>query len=204
MKYRVSLLPEINRKRLNSKKKIERIKVYALIILVVLLAFLLVVVSTKFFADKKLSEAKQQNNEYAQKVAELQQFREINASLQQKIQLIGEIQVNEPQLYNFVATVGNLKHPGVSVDTIECTDWKTSRTCVITGKTESRQAYLEFEKSLQKIEGVSSVANVTYINGIGENSGLSQFTININCSGGAAIIVETTEGSSETTTAAAK
>ena len=119
MKYKVSLLPEVNRKRLNSKKKIEKIKIYALIVLVVLLAFLAVVLGTKFYADKTLKEEKGRNNEMAQKVNELEQYREINANLQQKINLINSIQVKEPQLYNFVAKLSNLEHPGVSVDSID-------------------------------------------------------------------------------------
>lgn len=201
MKYKVSLLPEINRKRLNSKKKIERIKVYALIVLVVLLAFLIVVVGTKLYADKQLSKMQQLNNEYAQKVAELQHFRDINANLQQKVNLIESIQVEEPQLYNFVATISNLEHPGVSITSIECTDWKTARNCVLMGTADSRKAYLAFEESLSKIEGVASVANVTYLAGVEESSEGAQFTININCSGGAAVIV-TTEAPTETTAAA--
>ncbi len=202
MKYKVSLLPEINRKRLNSKKKIERIKVYALIVLVVLLAFLLVVVGTKLYADKQLSNMQQLNNEYAQKVAELQQFRDINANLQQKVDLIESIQVEEPQLYNFVATISNLEHPGVSITSIECTDWKTARNCVLMGTADSRKAYLAFEKALSEMKGVASVANVTYLAGVGDVSKGAQFTININCTGGAAVIVETTAATTETTAAA--
>lgn len=196
MKYKVSLLPELNRKRLNSKKKIERIKVYALIVLVVLLAFLAVVLGTKFYAEKMLKEEKKTNNEIAQKVEELQQYREINANLQQKINLINSIQVKEPQLYNFVATLSNLDHPGVSIESIECTEWKTLRNCVLKGSCETREAYLAFEQALSEIEGVSVVVCTAYESGVGKDDGLSKYTISITCSGGAAV------PTSEVTTAA--
>lgn len=202
MKYRVSLLPEVNRKRLNSKKKIERIKIYALIVLVVLLAFLAVVLGTKFYADKTLKEAKILNNEMAQKVNELEQYREINANLQQKINLINSIQVKEPQLYNFVATLSNLEHPGVSIDTIECTDWKTTRNCILSGTCTTREAYLSFEQAVSEIEGVSVVACSAYEAGVGKDDGLSKFTISISCAGGAA--VPTTKATTTASTTEAK
>lgn len=202
MKYKVSLLPEVNRKRLNSKKKIEKIKIYALIVLVVLLAFLAVVLGTKFYADKTLKEEKGRNNEMAQKVNELEQYREINANLQQKINLINSIQVKEPQLYNFVAKLSNLEHPGVSVDSIECTEWKTTRNCILKGTCTTREAYLAFEKALSEVDGVSVVFCSGYESGVGKDDGLSKFTISITCAGGAA--VPTTQATTSASTTEAK
>ena len=115
MKYRVSLLPEYNRKRLNNKKKLEKIKILALAVLMVLLVLMLVVIGMRMFAEKKLDEAQALNNEYSQKVAELEQFRAINANLQQKVQLIESIQIDEPALANFLATISNLNNAGISI-----------------------------------------------------------------------------------------
>ncbi len=201
MKYRVSLLPEYNRKRLNNKKKLEKIKVLALAVLMVLLVLMLVVIGMRMFAEKKLDEAQALNNEYAQKVAELEQFRAINANLQQKVQLIESIQVDEPALANFLATISNLNNAGISIDTIDCMDWKTSRSCTITGKANSREQYLDFENTLKGIEGVSTVVCTSYTSGAGTTDGLATFTVTITCSGGAAVVT-TTEATTEATTAA--
>lgn len=201
MKYKVSLLPEYNRKRLNNKKKLEKIKILALAILVVLLVLMIVVIGMKMFADKKLHEAQALNNEYAQKVAELEQFRAINANLQQKVQLIQDIQVEEPALANFIATISNLNNAGISLDTIDCFEWKTARTCSITGRANSREQYLEFENELKELEGVSSVICTSYASGAGTADGLATFTVNIVCSGGE-VVVTTTEATTEATTAA--
>ncbi len=198
MKYKVSLLPEQNRKRLIGKKKLEKFKVYSLVILVVLALFTFVVIFTSFFANKKLDEAKRLDNEYAQKVAELEQFREINATLQQKVQLIEDIQIEEPQLVNFIAKLSNLKHPGITITTIECTDWKVSRSCILIGTCDTREQYLAFESALREIEGVSAVACVSYNQAVGETA-LVQFTINVTCTGGSAPFVPTTEATSGTT-----
>ena len=205
MKYKVSLLPESYRKRLLSKNKIEKIKVFALVVLLVLLAFLMVVLGTKFYAEKKLTEIQILNNEYAQKVSEFEKYRTMNAELQSKINTIKEIQVEEPQLYNFVATLSNLEHPGVSIDSIECTNWKTSRNCVLTGTATSREEYIAFEESLKALEGVTSVSCVTYLASSNSSSTVAEFTVNISCSGGKAIVT-TTEASTATTetTAAAE
>ncbi len=203
MKYKVSLLPEYNRKRLNNKKKLEKIKVLALAVLMVLLVLMIVVIGMRMFAEKKLNQAQALNNEYSQKVAELEQFRTINANLQQKVQLIESIQVDEPALANFLATISNLNSAGISLDTIDCFDWKTLRTCSITGRANSREQYLEFENELKSIEGVSSVICTSYTSGAGTIDGLASFTISINCSGGAAVVT-TTEATTAQTTAAAE
>ena len=200
MKYKVSLLPEYNRKRLNNKKKLEKIKVLALAVLMVLLVLMIVVIGMRMFADKKLREAQSLNNEYSQKVAELEQFRTINANLQQKVQLIESIQVEEPALANFLATISNLNNAGISLDTIDCFDWKVARTCAITGRANSREQYLEFENALKELEGVSSVVCTSYASGAGTTDGLASFTVTITCSGGS--VVTTTEATTEATTAA--
>lgn len=192
MKYRVSLLPEQNRKRIDGRKKLERIQIFALSVLVILALFLVVVSGTRLYANSKLREAQALDNEYAQKVAELEQFREINATLQEKVQLIKDIQVEEPQLVNFLARISNLKTAGVSIDNIECTDWKTTRACVLTGSCDNRKQYLAFEKTLSEIEGVSGVACVSYDATVGSRV---QFTVSINCVGGAAVVT-TTEATS--------
>ena len=201
MKYKVSLLPEYNRKRLNNKKKLEKIKILALAVLMVLLVLMVVVIGMRMFAEKKLHEAQTLNNEYAQKVAELEQFRTINANLQQKVQLIESIQVDEPALANFLATISNLNNAGISLDTIDCFDWKTARTCSITGRANSREQYLEFENAIKELEGVSSVVCTSYTSGAGTTDGLASFTVTITCSGGAAVVT-TTEATTEATTAA--
>ena len=195
MKFRVSLLPEQNRKRIDGRKKLERIQIFALSVLVILALFLVVVSGTRLYANSKLREAQALDYEYAQKVAELEQFREINATLQEKVQLIKDIQVEEPQLVNFLARISYLKTAGVSIDNIECTDWKTTRACVLTGSCDNRKQYLAFEKTLSEVEGVSGVACVSYDATVGSRV---QFTVSINCVGGAAVVTTT-----ETTSAAA-
>lgn len=200
MKYKVSLLPEYNRKRLNNKKKLEKIKILALAVLMVLLVLMTVVIGMRMFADKKLNQAQILNNEYAQKVAELEQFRAINANLQKKVQLIENIQVEEPALANFLATISNLNNAGISLDTIDCLDWKTSRTCSITGRANSREQYLAFENELKALEGINSVVCTSYTSGAGTTDGLATFTVSISCSGGASMVM--TEDTTAETTAA--
>ena len=198
MKYKVSLLPEQKRKRLINKKKLEKIKAFSLVVLIVLAFFTFVVMFTSLYAEKKLAEARRLDSECAQQVAELEQFREINASLQNKVQLIESIQIEEPQLVNFITKISNLKHPGVSITNIECTDWKTARNCVLVGTCENRSQYLAFEEALKEVEGVSAVACVSYTQGVGETA-IVQFTVNVTCTGGAAVVVETTASSTDTT-----
>ncbi len=193
VKYRVSLLPEQKRKRIEGRKKIEKIQVFALAVLVVLALFLIVVSITNVYADKQLAKERALDNAYAQKVAELEQFRTINATLQEKVKLIEDIQVEEPQLVNFIAKISNLETPGISINSIECTDWKVSRNCVLVGTCDNREQYLTFEKSLGEMEEISAVACASYVQNVGARV---QFTINITCVGGK-VIVETTQAPAE-------
>lgn len=189
MKYRVSLLPEKNRKRVNGKKKAEKVKVIALVSLVMMLALIVIVLGGKLVADKELAEIKAMNAEYEQKVQGLQKYREISDTLQKKVQLIKDIQVDEPSLYNFIALLSNVNHTDVSVTSIECTDWKTSRVCVLTGTCQSRQSFNEYLEKLQGIEGVESANCTAYTISYAKDKAEAQFSISIKCSGGAAVVV---------------
>ena len=192
MKYKVSLLPEKNRKRINSKKKAEKVKVLSLVALMIMFSLIIIVLCGKLVADKELREVKAMNAEYEQKVQGLQKYREISDTLQNKVQLIKNIQVKEPSLYNFIALVSNVSHVDVSVTTIECTEWKTARLCTLVGTCQSRQAFLEYMEKLEAIEGIENVVCTAYtVSYTTEGKAEAQFTITINCSGGAAII-ETT------------
>ena len=71
MKYKVSLLPEKNRKRINSKKKAEQVKVISLIALGMMLVLLFVSVSFKFLADSVLLKENEKNAAYADVVIEI-------------------------------------------------------------------------------------------------------------------------------------
>ncbi len=199
MKYRVSLLPEQNRKRLNGKRKLEKIKLFSLVVLIILAVFTFVVMFTSLYADKKLAEAKNLDNEYAQKVAELEQFREINANLQDKVKLIESIQIEEPQLVNFVAKISNLKHPGVTISSIECKDWKVTRICTLAGECDTREQYLAFETAVKELEGVSAAVCSSYTQGVGDGA-VVNFTLDITCIGGAETTAAPTEASTEATT----
>ena len=183
MKYKVSLLPEKNRKRLNSKKKAEKVKIISLIALCMVLVLLLVTVALKFYADSVLAEEREKNVEYDQMIQELAEYRSVNQTLQQKVSLIQSIQVEEPALYNFVAAVSNINHPDVSVEALDCVDWKSARICTITGTVHSPEAFDLYLSDLRSIEGVSATP-VQFNAGLLDGVTTYQFVITVSCSGG--------------------
>ncbi len=193
MKYKVSLLPERNRKRIIGKKKAEKGRSITNVVMLILLASLLITVIGKVYADSKLSEIQTKNAEYEQKVAALHQYREINNTLQTKLELIEKIQIEEPSLYNFVASLGNIDNPGVSVTNLTCADWKTSRICTLTGTALSREAFMTFLEAIQKMNGVKSADCTSYTVSVVGGEAQAQFSISIACEGGVAIVVPSTE-----------
>ena len=200
MKYRVSLLPDRNRKRIIGKKKAEKAKSVALVILLVLLANVLILTLCFTFSQAQKAEIDALNNEYIEKASSLQKYRDINTNLQNKISLIKSIQVKEPSLYNFVAALANIEHPGITINTIDCADWKSARTCTISGTAQARSAFNEYLKALQAEKKLFKSVNCTsYTVTIVEGQSTAEFTISVNCDGGSS--VNTTAQSTESTTA---
>jgi hypothetical protein len=153
VKYKVSLLPESRKKQINARNSIKKITSVSLICLAVLGAFLAVVVAVALFANSQLKETEKLDNECLAEIEQLSSYRDIHSALQQKVNLFEKIQVKEPQLYSFIVEWSNITHPGVSIDSIECTNWKTDRLCTIVGSCDSRDEYLAYEKALSKISG---------------------------------------------------
>ena len=205
MKYKVSLLPESRKKQINARETIRKIKAVSFSILAVLLAFGVVVGIVFAFATKQLKEVQVLDQQCLTEIEKLSSYRDIHAALKERIALFEKIQVKDPQLYKFVYDWSKINHPGVSVNTIECTNWKTDRLCTITGSCDSRSQYLAYEEALRKIEGVTSVTCVTYQPNIVSNEdSVATFTISVAVSGGVTIVETPTDTTTttEATTAA--
>ncbi len=205
MKYKVSLLPESRKKQINARKSISKIKSVSFSVLAVLVAFYAVVIAVFVYTNKKLDDVKVLDQQCIAEIEQLSSYREIHAALQERINLFEKIQVNDPMLYKFIYDWSRIDHPGVSVTSIECTDWKSTRVCVITGTCDTRQQYLDYEKSLSKIEGVTSVSCVTYTPNIGAEDTPASFSLSISVSGGVVVTEATTTvavTAAESTTAA--
>lgn len=202
MKYRVSLLPESRKKQINARKMIAKIRAVSISVLAVLLAFAVVVVIVAVFTNSKLKEVQELDRECITEIEQLSSYRDIHAALQERVNLFDKIQVKEPQLYKFIYDWSKLDHPGVSIDSIECVNWKTDRLCTLTGTCDNRSQYLAYEEALRKIEGVTSVSCVNYTSNVGgSEEALATFTISISISGGVPV-VETTVATTVPTTAA--
>lgn len=202
MKYKVSLLPESRKKQINARETIRKIKAVSFSVLAVLLAFGVVVGLVFVFATQQLKQVQKLDQQCLTEIEKLASYRDIHAALQERIALFDKIQVNDPHLYKFVYDWSKINHPGVSISSIECVNWKTDRLCTIVGSCDTREQYLAYEEALRKIEGVTSVTNVGYETNVGgpENSEAT-FTISVAVSGGVTI-VETTDASGTTVTEA--
>jgi len=203
VKYKVSLLPESRKKQINARNSIKKITSVSLICLAVLGAFLAVVLAVVLFANSQLKEAEKLDNQCLAEIEQLSSYRDIHSALQQKVNLFDKIQVKEPYLYNFIVEWSNINHPGVSIDSIECSNWKTDRLCTIVGSCDSRSEYLAYEEALSKITGVASVSCVSYNTNVGgDETDPATFTISVSVEGGVQVVEDTTAATTEATTAA--
>ena len=193
MKYRVSLLPESRKKQIYARNVIAKIRAVSLSVLAVLIAFAVVVVVVGIYANSQLKEVKKLDQQCITEIEQLSSYRDIHAALQERINLFDKIQVKEPALYNFIYDWSKIDHPGVSVSTIECVNWKTDRLCTISGTCSTRSEYLAYEEALGKIKGVTSVSCVSYQTNVGAGEdALASFTISVAVSGGTPVVVDTT------------
>jgi hypothetical protein len=203
VKYKVSLLPESRKKQINARETIRKIKAVSFSILAVLLAFGVVVGIVFAFATKQLKEVQVLDQQCLTEIEKLSSYRDIHAALKERIALFEKIQVKDPQLYKFIYDWSKINHPGVSVNTIECTNWKTDRLCTISGSCDSRSQYLAYEEALRKIEGVTSVTCVSYQpNIVSSEDSVATFTISVAVSGGVTIVETPVDVTTEATTAA--
>jgi hypothetical protein len=202
VKYKVSLLPESRKKQINARNLIKKITAVSCMVLAVLVAFLAVVFGVNLYANNQLEEAKKLDSECIAEIDKLSSYRDIHAALQERVNLFDKIQVKDPQIYDFILKWSKIDHPGVSVESIQCTDWKTTRLCTITGSCDSRSQYLAYEKALSKIDGVSSVSCVSYTSNVGgDEADQATFTISVSVGGGVVVTEATT---AVATTAAAQ
>lgn len=205
MKYKVSLLPESRKNQINARKTISKIKSVSLVVLAILFAFYAVVFAVNVFARNQLKEVQKLDQECILEIQNLSSYHNIHAALQERIQLFDKIQVTEPYLYQFILDWSDIDHPGVSVESILCTNWKTDRLCTIVGTCETRAQYLAYEKALSEIEGVTSVSCVSYTSNVGgEEGNLATFTISVSVSGGVEIVETTVPVSTTVATTAAQ
>ena len=192
MKYKVSLLPESRKKQINARNSINKITTASLMGLAVLIAFLAVVFGVNLYANNQLKEAQKLDDECIEEIEQLSSYRDIHAALQERVNLFDKIQVKEPHLYKFLLDWSQINHPGLSVESIECTNWKTDRLCTIVGSCETRSQYLAYEESLRKIEGVTSVSCVAFSTNVGgDETDEATFTISVSVSGGVVAVEPT-------------
>lgn len=184
MKYKVSLLPEARKKRIVGKQKVEKYKTIVVSLLVVLVALFAMVLISKIYSDVKLARLIDNNDAYMQKVETLSKYRTISDELDGKMKLIESIQVEEPYLHQFVVEVGNKIQPGISISSIECTDWKVARQCIINGTCNSRAEFIKYKQALEKSEYVDIVTEVEFVSAVGTDNGLCTFSLQINAKGG--------------------
>ncbi len=202
MKYKVSLLPESRKKQIKARESIKKIKSVSFAVFCVLFAFYIIVVAVNIFAQNKLKDIRELDAECQVEIDKLASYKDINTQLQQRISLFDKIEVKEPKLYQFLLDWSGVSHPGVSVESIECTDWKITRLCTIKGTCENRAQYLAYEEALKKIEGVTSVSCVNYTTNVGADNEAG-FTISISVDGGAPVPTTAPATTAPATTAAA-
>ncbi len=194
MKYKVSLLPEVRKKRIIGRQKLEQFRSVAVTAFIILLALFILVFVSKIFAESKLKSVISSNANYEKQVQALSKYKDINSNIENKVNLVKNIEVDEPYIYQFVVAVGNIEQPGVTITSLDCTDWKTTRQCTVTGTCNSRTEYFAFKTAAGKLDCVSSVEDVEYTSGLGSEDATSTFTVLLKAPGGKAAVDLSSDG----------
>lgn len=137
--FKVNLLPESYRKRLENKRKTN------LIISVALVFFLCALIVYSGFAVRllilqgQLKSAKRANQAVVNQIAELQQYKGIYDELVNAQTRVEAIKPRSPSAVKFLSLVQSERPQYIKINSIAIQDWSKSAICVIDGELSAAQ-----------------------------------------------------------------
>ena len=131
-------------------------------ILVMLLAFLVVVLVTRYVVEGRLAKMEQKNAEVVAQFPQLQSYQTLYNQLLQQKQLIDTVSAKAPYAQDFIVSLGNIDSPGLWLTAINADDWFYTKTCTLEGDCLSNTILTDYIKQLQKLDGVLTVTRTAY------------------------------------------
>lgn len=154
--FKVSLLPDSYRRRLQSRDKIDIVSKFALVILVCLFIIYGGIAIKNAVLGSKLKKLERENARLESEFPDLQEYQVIYDDLVSARQMVSSITPRDGEAIDFFTLVANKTPDYVQVNEIDIEDWFTAGVCTLTCKVQDYQDMKQFE-ALFKTEDMQEI-----------------------------------------------
>ena len=194
--FKVSLLPDSYRRRLQSRQKIEIISEIALVILVCLFIVYAGVSIKNQVLQSKLSKLRANNAELEAKFPELQEYQNIYNDLQAARNIVTSITPKDMDAVEFFTKVSEItnKTPFVQMKEVDIENWFTDGVCNLTCVCQDYSDMKDY-KALFETEEMKEVVKLVEVTSIErklmeDGSRSVQFVLTLSINSGANVEVQ--------------
>lgn len=185
--FKVSLLPDSYRRRLESRKKIDLISKIALVILVCLFIVYGGVAVKGQILKSKLKTIQRKNSAIESEFPALQEYQNIYNELSEVRKMIESITPQDPDAVEFFTMISNQTPDYVQITQINLENWFKEGICTLTCTVQDNQDYKDYvdlfkTEEMQKI--VKTVETTSYTRTSGEDGKSVTFTLVLSMSNG--------------------
>ncbi len=142
--FKVSLLPDSYRHRLESRKKIEIISKVAIVVFVCLFIVYGGVAVKGQILKSKLNTLQKKNSAIQSEFPALREYQDIYNELVQVREMIESVTPQDPEAVEFFTTVSNITPDYVQITQINLENWFTGGICVLTCTVQDYQDYRDY------------------------------------------------------------
>ena len=172
--FKVSLLPDSYRRRLESRKKIDLISKIALVILVCLFIVYGGVAVKGQILKSKLKTIQRKNSAIESEFPALQEYQNIYNELGEVRKMIESITPQDPDAVEFFTTISNQTPDYVQITQINLENWFKEGICTLTCTVQDNQDYKDYV-DLFKTEEMQKIVTFTLVlsmsNGVNVTAG---------------------------------
>lgn len=143
--FKVSLLPDSYRRRLQSRDKIDIVSKFALVILVCLFIVYGGFAIKNAILGSKLKKLERENTRLESEFPDLQEYQNIYDSLISARQVVASITPTDGEAIDFFTLIANKTPDYVQITEIDIEDWFTSGVCTLTCKVQDYQDMRDYE-----------------------------------------------------------
>ena len=158
--FKVSLLPDIYRRRLQNSDKVDIVSKIALVILVCLFIVYGGVAIKNQVLNSKLKKLQSQNRQLEQRFPELQEYQQIYDDLVSARKIVDSITPKDTEAVQFFTKITNNKPDYVEIKQIDLENWFTQGICTLTCTVQDYQDLKDFEDSFKTEEMQETVKQV--------------------------------------------
>lgn len=142
--FKVSLLPDSYRHRLESRKKIEIISKVAIVVFVCLFIVYGGVAVKGQILKSKLNTLQKKNSAIQSEFPALREYQDIYNELVQVREMIESVSPQDPEAVEFFTMVSNTTPDYVQITQINLENWFTGGICVLTCTVQDYQDYRDY------------------------------------------------------------